>query len=137
MPNPHYLPETCIKVTIINFTVTMDGLTDQLLGDVVKAERPDIEKRNTQLIMQMSADKKKLAEIEADILFRLSNSKGNILDDVELIDTLADSKRFSTIIKERLKQIVNYQKAQAVLFGQWGFEKQHGKVHPPHPKSSS
>ncbi len=23
MPNPHYLPEVCIKVTIINFTVTM------------------------------------------------------------------------------------------------------------------
>ena len=22
MPNPHYLPETCIKVTLINFTVT-------------------------------------------------------------------------------------------------------------------
>ena len=23
LPNPHYLPETCIKVTLINFTVTM------------------------------------------------------------------------------------------------------------------
>jgi dynein heavy chain len=26
MPNPHYIPEICIKVTLINFTVTMDGL---------------------------------------------------------------------------------------------------------------
>ena len=26
MPNPHYLPEVCIKVTIINFTVTQEGL---------------------------------------------------------------------------------------------------------------
>lgn len=34
MPNPHYLPEVCIKVNIINFTVTMDGLEDQLLGQV-------------------------------------------------------------------------------------------------------
>ena len=31
-------------------------------------------------------------------------------------------------VKDRLKQIVNYQKAQAVLFGQWGFEKQHGRA---------
>ena len=39
MPNPHYLPEVCIKVTIINFTVTKQGLEDQLLGDVVVKER--------------------------------------------------------------------------------------------------
>ena len=31
MANPHYLPEICIKVTIINFTVTKSGLEDQLL----------------------------------------------------------------------------------------------------------
>ena len=31
MANPHYLPEVCIKVTIINFTVTLSGLEDQLL----------------------------------------------------------------------------------------------------------
>jgi dynein heavy chain len=28
MPNPHYLPEICIKVTLINFTVTFGGLED-------------------------------------------------------------------------------------------------------------
>lgn len=26
MPNPHYVPEICIKVTLINFTVTSAGL---------------------------------------------------------------------------------------------------------------
>jgi dynein heavy chain len=26
MPNPHYVPEVCIKVTLINFTVTFEGL---------------------------------------------------------------------------------------------------------------
>ena len=26
--NPHYLPEICIKVAIINFTVTLEGLED-------------------------------------------------------------------------------------------------------------
>ena len=32
LSNPHYLPEVCIKVTIINFTVTRSGLEDQQLG---------------------------------------------------------------------------------------------------------
>ena len=52
LPNPHYLPEVCIKVTIINFTVTMDGLEDQLLGTVVRKEKPDIEERKNRLLSE-------------------------------------------------------------------------------------
>jgi dynein heavy chain len=28
LANPHYLPDVCIKVTLINFTVTLEGLED-------------------------------------------------------------------------------------------------------------
>lgn len=45
LSNPHYLPEICIKVTIVNFTVTPDGLEDQLLVDVVKYEQPELEQQ--------------------------------------------------------------------------------------------
>jgi len=38
LANPHYLPDICIKVTLINFTVTLEGLEDQLLVEVVKSE---------------------------------------------------------------------------------------------------
>jgi len=31
-------------------------------------------------------------------------------------------------VKDKLRQMVSYSKAQAVLFGQWGFEKQHGRA---------
>ena len=31
MANPHYLPEVCIKVTIINFTVTKGGVYSLLI----------------------------------------------------------------------------------------------------------
>ena len=42
--NPHYKPEMQAQTTLINFTVTKDGLEDQLLADVVAKERPDLEK---------------------------------------------------------------------------------------------
>lgn len=37
--NPHYLPEVATKVTLLNFVITPEGLTDQLLGIVVAKER--------------------------------------------------------------------------------------------------
>ena len=40
MSNPVYLPEIYIKVTVINFSITFEGLKAQLLGDVVKYELP-------------------------------------------------------------------------------------------------
>jgi len=101
MPNPHYLPEVCIKVTVINFTVTTTGLEDQLLGDVVLQERPDVQEKLNKLVLAMAADAKQMKIIDAAILKGLSESEGNILDDVEFIQTLDDSKIVAGLIKER------------------------------------
>jgi dynein heavy chain len=30
--NPHYLPETAVKVALLNFMITFEGLQDQILG---------------------------------------------------------------------------------------------------------
>ncbi|XP_077201567.1 dynein axonemal heavy chain 6 isoform X2 [Paroedura picta] len=102
LPNPHYLPEVCIKVTIINFTVTRSGLEDQLLSDVVRLERPELEEQRTQLIVRINADKNQLKAIEDKILKMLFTSEGNILDKEELINTLQESKVTSGAIKVRL-----------------------------------
>jgi len=32
LTNPHYAPEVCVKVSLINFAITFVGLEDQLLG---------------------------------------------------------------------------------------------------------
>ena len=66
--NPHYLPELSTKVTILNFMITYEGLNDQLLGILVKKERPDLEKEKERLIIESANNKKQLAEIEDKIL---------------------------------------------------------------------
>ena len=58
MSNPHYQPETAVKVTLLNFMITNEGLEDQLLGIVVARERPELEQEKNALILQ-SADNKK------------------------------------------------------------------------------
>jgi dynein heavy chain len=104
MANPHYLPEVCIKVTIINFTVTTSGLEDQLLSDVVSLERPDLESQRAALVSQINSDKNQLISLETKILKLLFQSEGNILDDEELIEALNSSKQTSTEIVKRVAQ---------------------------------
>jgi dynein heavy chain len=73
--NPHYLPETAVKVTLLNFMITLDGLSDQLLGVTVAQERPDLEAQRQQLVVESAENKKKLKEIEDKILHVLSSSQ--------------------------------------------------------------
>ena len=101
--NPHYSPEISVKVSILNFLVTPEGLEDQLLGIVVTQERPDLAEMKNQLVISNAKMKKEL-EIEDKILFLLSNSQGNILDDEELIDTLAKSKVTSNEISAKVQE---------------------------------
>ncbi|XP_028810647.1 dynein heavy chain 6, axonemal isoform X2 [Denticeps clupeoides] len=102
MANPNYLPEVCIKVTIINFTVTKSGLEDQILSDVVHLERPDLEEQRNQLIVRINSDRNQLKAIEDRILKLLFTSEGNISDNEELVQTLQESKVTSEAIKTRL-----------------------------------
>ena len=44
LANPNYAPEVFGKTMIINFNVTLDGLRDQLLNEVVGYEKPELEK---------------------------------------------------------------------------------------------
>src|SRR5690349_11316162 len=45
MRNPHYLPETAVMVTLLNFMITEQGLREQLLATVVVQERPDLQQK--------------------------------------------------------------------------------------------
>ena len=103
LPNPHYPPEVCIKVTIINFTVTTHGLEEQLLADGVVKERADVEAKRDEIVVQMDKDQRTLKKIENDILKLLNESEIEaILDADTLINVLDDSKVTSAEIHERL-----------------------------------
>ena len=104
LANPHFLPEVCIKVTVINFTVTLNGLQDQLLSRVVQKERPQLEESRKELLHGLVTDRYKLRELEDRSLSLLHSSRGNILDDEDLITTLDDSKKMADVIHLRVVQ---------------------------------
>jgi len=53
--NPHYLPEISTKIQLINFSITFEGLQEQLLNLVVKRENRVLDKEREDLI-QMQYD---------------------------------------------------------------------------------
>jgi len=103
LSNPHYPPEIQAETTLINFTVTEDGLEDQLLARVVKKERPELEEQKSELISQQNGFKIKLKELEDNLLYKLSTAQGDILEDVELIENLEHTKAIATEIQEKVE----------------------------------
>jgi len=124
--NPHYIPDvamkvfstvnmsSCVQVTLVNFSITMEGMQDQLLAIVVGSERPELEQKMTALIQEeyvyamrcsltlhhSAENKRRLQEIENKILQVLDASE-NILADESAIEVLADSKRIANEIGEK------------------------------------
>ncbi|KXZ55711.1 DHC8 protein [Gonium pectorale] len=99
--NPHYLPEVAVKVTLLNFMITPAGLADQLLGVAVTTERPDLEEKKAQLVLQGAENTRRLAEIEDRILEVLSNSTGNILEDETAITIITEAKTLGNEIQDK------------------------------------
>jgi dynein heavy chain len=98
LPNPHYAPEVAVKVALLLFAITPGGLEEQLLNATVEEERADLAELKARLVVENADNMRKIKELEDKILYLLANSKGDILDDVVLIDTLAVSKTTSNEI---------------------------------------
>ncbi|XP_042770547.1 dynein axonemal heavy chain 2 isoform X3 [Panthera leo] len=103
LSNPHYSPETSAKTTIVNFAVKEQGLEAQLLGIVVRKERPELEEQKDSLVINIAAGKRKLKELEDEILRLLNEATGSLLDDVQLVNTLRTSKMTASEVTEQLE----------------------------------
>ncbi|SPP80284.1 dynein heavy chain 10, axonemal [Drosophila guanche] len=101
--NPKFDPAVYAKALVINYTVTQTGLEDQLLSVVVGTERPDLEQQRESLIEQTSENKQLLKQLEDSLLRELATSTGNMLDNVELVETLENTKSKAGLVMEQLK----------------------------------
>lgn len=104
LPNPHYPPEIGTKVSLLNFTITPQGLEAQMLADVIQRELPVLAERKAGLLVDNQRMRSELIAVEEKILFLLSNSKGNILDDSDLLDALERAREGAADIAEKMKE---------------------------------
>ncbi|KAI4493628.1 hypothetical protein M0804_001804 [Polistes exclamans] len=102
LSNPHYAPEISTKTTLCNFAIKEQGLEAQLLGIVVRKEKPQLEEQKDSLVLTIASGKRTLKELEDRILYLLSEAGPNLLDDLNLLNTLQTSKATSISIAESL-----------------------------------
>ncbi|GCB73975.1 hypothetical protein scyTo_0003059 [Scyliorhinus torazame] len=102
LANPHYKPEIQAQTTLINFTVTRDGLEDQLLAEVVNLERPDLEQLKSELTKQQNDFKIELKLLEDELLTRLSAADWNFLGDTLLVEKLEITKHTAAEIEMKV-----------------------------------
>ena len=95
--------------------ITPLGLQDQLLGIVAAKEKPELEEKKNQLILESAANKKQLKEIEDKILEVLSSSEGNILEDETAIKVLSSSKTLSEEISAKQVRVVKNQEVNSLI----------------------
>lgn len=101
--NPHYHPEICSIVSLLNFAITPDGLYDQVLALIVTSERKELEERHNALVAQTTQNKKELKNLEAQIIGQLSSFQGDILEDEDLVQHLYALKQTAEDIAQRIR----------------------------------
>lgn len=103
-PSVEFSPDICSRVTFVNFTMTRSSLQSQSLDQVLKVERPDTERKRTDLMKVQGEFRVRLRTLEKLLLQALNESTGNILDDDKVIDTLETLKREAAEITRKVEE---------------------------------
>ncbi|PIO76653.1 putative ATP synthase F1, delta subunit [Teladorsagia circumcincta] len=96
-----FTPDVCSRVTFVNFTVTSSSLASQCLNQVLRSERPDVDKKRSDLLKLQGEFAVRLRQLEKALLAALNESKGKILDDNSVIGTLEKLKNEASEVAKK------------------------------------
>ncbi|XP_012938795.1 cytoplasmic dynein 1 heavy chain 1 [Aplysia californica] len=103
-PNVEFAPDLCSRVTFVNFTVTRSSLQSQCLNQVLKAERPDVDEKRSDLLKLQGEFQLRLRQLEKSLLQALNDVKGKILDDDSILSHLETLKLEAAEVAKKVEE---------------------------------
>lgn len=78
------------------------GLEDQLLGRVILTEKKELETERVNLMMDVTSNKRKMIELEQNLLYKLTTTQGSLVEDETVIGVLNTTKNTAIEVTEKL-----------------------------------
>ena len=104
LSNPNLSTRLFIQTAVIDFSVTLAALEEQLLADVVRRVHPELETHKDKLVVSLAADAKQLHELEEKMLQKLRQREGPLLEDDALVTAVLQGKTTATMIARRFSE---------------------------------
>ncbi|GAA6009794.1 hypothetical protein JCM11491_000816 [Sporobolomyces phaffii] len=103
-PSVEFATDLNSRVTMVNFSITRASLQTQSLAQVLRVERPQVDKKRSDLLRLQGEFRARLLHLEKSLLAALNESQGNILDDDKVIGTLETLKREAADVTRKVEE---------------------------------
>ena len=104
-----YMPklDSCSKsyLTLINLMPNSANTELKFLSLIIQVRKPELEKRKLDLEQEQKIMNRKLQELEDELLIKLNDSTGNLLEDRNLIESLKQTKQLANEISNSLNKL--------------------------------
>ncbi|GAA5960288.1 hypothetical protein JCM21900_000936 [Sporobolomyces salmonicolor] len=103
-PSVEFAADLNSRVTMVNFSITRASLQTQSLAQVLRVERPEVDRKRSDLLRLQGEFRARLHHLEKSLLAALNESQGNILDDDKVIETLETLKREAAEVTRKVEE---------------------------------
>ncbi|BGP13270.1 hypothetical protein JCM10213_004960 [Rhodosporidiobolus nylandii] len=103
-PSVEFPADLNSRVTMVNFSITRASLQTQSLAQVLRVERPEVDRKRSDLLRLQGEFRARLHFLEKSLLSALNESQGNILDDDKVISTLETLKREAADVTRKVEE---------------------------------
>ena len=90
--NPILITEDAARLTVVDCSITVPALENQLLSSLMETEKPDLHRNRNVLLQEVTSSKARIVELNQVLLKSLSQTEGYLLEDQAVINALINIK---------------------------------------------